>query len=395
MADRAWMLRQDGKAFPLIHHLYTMQDEDLSSEAEVAAFLVSTKSKDQDLAKYVLDSWMALLLEDVVSFNDTPEDIIDKLINQLNNLPYKFLYPISVEKLLNIHTAQSNFDDFDTLYDFIDEINIKLNEIQSEIKYSINQQFCRVRFGGQYNSAATNNEIWFRISSTCYNWANTIYTFTTENKRKLKIDNVTICRDYESDYGDVDGNPEYFYTAKDGTPYLHMPIEEYLVEEHEHNPVFSTTNLNRGVLATIKNNLRAGDTWYNIMSALDVSNVRLNYELHPKLVRQEKNNCIVGSEYLDSLATRSRMRMERIIRSIKAVYPEITDVDIENSFSHENTKGKNVGSELIFKIYSENPKINELEMNVVITKDIGQTDVGTIFRKFRKEYEEYKQFMEI
>jgi hypothetical protein len=50
---------------------------------------------------------------------------------------------------------------------------------------------------------------------------------------------------------------------------------------------------------------------------------------------------------------------------------------------------------LIFKIYSENPKINELEMNVVITKDIGQTDVGTIFRKFRKEYEEYKQFMEI
>ena len=51
----AWHLRQDGKFFPVQVHLYAMGDGDLSSEAEVAAFLLKTNSEDKRLARRVID----------------------------------------------------------------------------------------------------------------------------------------------------------------------------------------------------------------------------------------------------------------------------------------------------------------------------------------------------
>ena len=56
----AWMLRQDGTAFSCTHHLYCMDDDDLSSEAECAAFILNSNSKDSKLAELIIDAWMAL-----------------------------------------------------------------------------------------------------------------------------------------------------------------------------------------------------------------------------------------------------------------------------------------------------------------------------------------------
>ena len=48
----AWHLRQDGKFFPVQVHLYAMGDGDLSSEAEVASFLLKTDSEDHIKTSY-------------------------------------------------------------------------------------------------------------------------------------------------------------------------------------------------------------------------------------------------------------------------------------------------------------------------------------------------------
>lgn len=256
--DKAWHLRQDGKAFPVKVHIYCMEDEDLSSEAEAAAFIIKTESKDKDIAENLLDAWMALLIEDSISY-DSDEEAIEEMIREnIISLPYRFQYPLSESQLISIHRKLKNYTDVDTYYEFIDKVKDNLGTIQEEIKRSLNQQFCRVRHGGKYNSVSGNSEIWFRISSTNYNWANTIYLFASSIKRSYQLSHITICRDNESD----NSSKDYFYKAKDGTVYNHMPINEYFEEEHEHSPVFeSSKEIGAGYLQYMRSLLNEGETY--------------------------------------------------------------------------------------------------------------------------------------
>lgn len=290
---KAWHLRQDGKAFPVKVHLYCMGDEDLSSEAEVAAFIVSTNSKDKDLAYTILDAWMALLIENEVSY-DADEDSIEKSISSaLKSLPYKFQYPLTESQLLSIHRRLNNYYDVDTLYEYVDRIKDTIEDIQEEIKLSLNQQFCRVRYGGQYNSVAGNSEVWFRISSTGYNWVNTIYIFTSSLNKQYRLSHITICRDSESDGDFGDTSKEYFYKAKDGALYKHMPIEEYLIEEHEHNPVFESVDMNRGVIDSYRKLLSQSFTPHEILRDLKESTSDIyNKNLWKYLLRYERSKCV-------------------------------------------------------------------------------------------------------
>lgn len=285
--NKAWHLRQDGKAFPVKVHMYCMEDDDLSSEAEVASFLISSDSKDQDIAEYVLDAWMALLIEEEVSYDTDEKGLLELLRDTLSHLPYKFQYPLSVDELIDIHTRLGNYKDIDTLYEFTDKVRDELESIQEDIKNSINQQFCRVRFGGQYNTVSGNNEIWFRVSSAGFNWVNTIYLFTSSLKNSLRISHITICRDSESD-GGFSSKEDYFYRAKDGAVYYHMPIEEYLEEEHEHNPVFES-NMNAGVIASLRRLLGKGFTYNEARSNLIESSIyRKNMYKH--LIKAERKS---------------------------------------------------------------------------------------------------------
>lgn len=174
MKHTAWMLRQGGDAFGVMHHFYVMDDEDLSSEAEVAAFLISTRSKDQNLAKYIIDAWIALLIENEVTYDGEEAEIEDAIKSAVNNLPYTFQYPLSVAEIINIHRENNQYDDVESLYDFVDDVRDERSNLSKRIKDSLNQQFCRSRFGGQYNTSRGNRELWFRISSTGYNWVNDI-----------------------------------------------------------------------------------------------------------------------------------------------------------------------------------------------------------------------------
>lgn len=276
-ATKAWHLRQDGKAFPVNVHLYTMEDEDLSSEAEVASFIIKTNSKDIDLAKYVLDAWMAILIEDEVEPGVDADDInstISRMIKEYGPVGYQDAYVLNENELIDIHIGLNNYNDYETLHTFLDNVMSKISDIQTAIKQSINQQFCRVRFGGKYDSESGNNGIWFRISSTGYNWDNTIYMFVTDMKRKLNIQTITICRDAESDLGFMNNaGGDNFYVSKDRTVYRNMPVDEFLSEEHESSPVFASSELNSGVIHVIRNELKKGDTLERIYACLQSSGV--------------------------------------------------------------------------------------------------------------------------
>ena len=52
----AWHMRQDGLAIPTDFHLYSIQDDNFASEAELASLIITTQSNDRELAEYILDA---------------------------------------------------------------------------------------------------------------------------------------------------------------------------------------------------------------------------------------------------------------------------------------------------------------------------------------------------
>ena len=389
----AWMLRQDGAAFGVPIHLYADGDSELDSEAECAAFIVSTQSKDAELAYQVLDAWMALQLIDYASYKDIDaEAICDRIRVMLSDLPYHFSYPLSVDKLLSIHNSCSNYANIDELYEYVDSLDVA--DLQQRIRDSINQQFCRVRYGGKYNTRVGNSCLWFRISSVGFNWANTIYLFVSDMYRKLQVDTVSICRDYESDYGDRLDMDEYFYKAKDGTAYYMMPIDEYLAEEHEHSPVFSACSISEGVYAFIHSSLESGSTFEYIRSVLDSNDIKVPHHRLYNVSTEISKHCIRSAELLDSDHTVTRRKFSRVINRINEIFPDVHISSIDER-PRANRNGNDTGCELVFKLISKIPSLNELELGITSTKPVSTLTPDIIVRKFRKELSDYCQFRNI
>lgn len=387
----AWHLRNDGKAFPVQVHIYPMQDPDLSSEAEVAAFMVSTQSNDLDLAEYVLDAFMVLLLEDARTSELKDADTIEiTLQNKLSHLPFKFAYPLTVEEMLQIHRNQNNFHDMNSTLDFMDEVTGNISDIQQKIKSSFDQQFCRVRFGGQYQTKSGNNSLWFRIASVGYNWDNVIYVFAADMRHKLGVRYITICRDAESDGTEK----EFFYKARDGAAYYMMPIDEFFEESHEKNPVFSASDIGSGVIRTIRNELRNGNTILGAYDVLERSGIVCTRDYRPYLFRKEMENWIEASVWFEELNTRTKMKMSKLIAMAKRKFPEILGMDIDFNI-RENTKGNPVGFELLCKLESDHPKLNDVTIGIASTKSLSSTTVDNLMRMFSNEYTDYLKYMKI
>lgn len=386
----AWHLRQDGKLFPVQVHLYAMGDGDLSSEAEVAAFLLKTNSADAQLSQYVIDAWIALCLEDKVRYDDTEEDIIDAIRNLPNELPYHFAYPLTGDELVKIHIAANNFHDVDTLYEFIDRILIEeFDDICLKIRRSINQQFCRVRIGGKLNSVKGSNSLWVRISSVGFNWRDVIYTFVTDIYRSRRISDISICRDPESDNTEVD----YFYKAKDGQQYYHMPIQEYLTEEHESSPVFDATQLDvgRGVYAKMWSMFQQGATYVSATESIRCDDAVPSRDFWSYFIRKERKQCIENSEWLNALNRRNQRKMLEVKNIIFSMFPEISDLDIDFD-TRENTEGNEVGYQLTFVVTFGDVHKKPLTLSVASTRPLNNSTARTIARKFQIEYTDYLRF---
>lgn len=397
MEARAWMLRQDGKEFPCAVHLYASQEEDLSSVAEVSSFLIATKSKDIDLANKALGFWMALLIEEVVSYDADAARFEAAISEEIKHLPYKFPYPVSNSDLIEIwrQTAERyNIVDINSFYDFIDEeVRPNIEAISTQVAGSLNQQFCRVRYGGQYDTRGGNSEIWFRISSVGFNWANTIYLFVADHKRSLHLSYISICRDYESDHGNDLSHDDYFYKAKDGSVYYHMPIEEYYAEEHEHSPVFSAKELNwnRGVVATIRSELQRGSTVREVIAAGLKAGIVVPGTVFARIGISEYDNVVKASQLVEELPTDTRRKLGKVTAKICDTFPDIINVSYELS-KRENTKDKEVGFQLMCTLTSPEPDIDGLQIEIRFTRPLDQITPDILFRSFRIEYTDYLKY---
>ena len=391
-SNTAWMLRQGGDAFGVMHHFYVMDDEDLSSEAEVSAFLIATESKDLDLAKYILDAWMAMLIENIVPYDGEEPEIESAIASALSTLPYSFQYPLSTTELIKIHRECNQYDNVGALYDFIDDIRSERASLSKRIKDSLNQQFCRSRYGGQYNTQRGNKELWFRISSTGYNWINDIYIWTADHYRGLGAQTITVCRDYESDYGDSEGHEEYFYTARDGAVYRNMPIIEFLAEEHDTRPVFNANEL--GYTPNPYDLFNDGYTREECDTILGSKFLDLEAATDDMVIKEKEVRCVseVRANLIQQYPTRTQIRLNNMCNKIKEMFPEFTSVDIIEINPRENRSGNRVASEVIFYCTSDIEDLDGLKVSIILNRGIKDATVGDVVRKFRIEYNDFKKF---
>lgn len=92
-------------------------------------------------------------------------------------------------------------------------------EILDVLVNGLNQEFMRVRYGGIYKTVEGVREMYFRISSTEFNWFDIIREYVITHKDF--IDYVTVVSDLAST-----GSGE-FYSSKNGV-YDNMPVDDFL-----------------------------------------------------------------------------------------------------------------------------------------------------------------------
>lgn len=187
MDTYAYMIRRDGKVFNVDFHPYGTEGIEYMLDYLPWLFeCTANESTRRDIAALV----RAIMEHTGSSINDLFDGF---------DVPSQFL------------TYVSNYK----------ETTDKTNkELMDAVEYDLNQEFCRTRLGGRYNSDdVAAGEIVFRISSTNFNWFNIIWDFVYKNKRIIKL--VTIVKDYESTGVDTpyrDGREIFF----------RMPVEDFI-----------------------------------------------------------------------------------------------------------------------------------------------------------------------
>lgn len=226
--EKAYMIRNDGKAIPVQQHLYGNIDE--ITETLYAGEWLFENTKKSSIKSIFID-----LIANYAAFYENltnVETLIQDLKAKILGYPYKYL---STE-FIDAHSGA-----------IIASFNKALetggkSEMQSlmrEVIDDLNQEFLRARYGGMYNTSNSSREMVFRISSTGFNWYKIIWHFVFENE--TEIDTVTIVRDEEAT-GVMNG----FYRAKDGQEYNQYPKDEFLMEPG--NPVVESRDMVKNFL---------------------------------------------------------------------------------------------------------------------------------------------------
>lgn len=187
MSTYAYMIRRDGKVFDVDFHPYGTEG-----------------------VEYVLD-YMPWLFE-CTSKNSTREDIA-KLASAVASYSGE-----SIEELFEGSDVSSNFLRYISSYSY--DGNESPNVLVQNVEDDLNQEFCRARLGGRYNSDdVVGGEIVFRISSDGFNWFNRLWEFVYNNKSKIKY--VTIVRDLEST-----GEETPYKEGRD--TFFRMPVDQFI-----------------------------------------------------------------------------------------------------------------------------------------------------------------------
>jgi hypothetical protein len=172
-----------------------------------------------------------------------------------------------------------------------------------------------------------------------------------------------------------------------------MPIQEYLTEEHESSPIFDATQLDvgRGVYAKLWSMFQQGATYVAATKSIKEDDAIPNRDFWSYFIRKERKQCIENSEWLDSLNRRNQRKMLEVKNIILSMFPEIADIDIDFDV-RENTKGNEVGYQLIFVITFADTDKKPLSLSVASTRPLNNSTARVIARKFQIEYTDYLRF---
>lgn len=237
--ENAYMIRNDGKSFKMLQHVYGNKEE-IEETLAAAEWLydATNKQKTRESIISLIASWGYAL--------NPHQSIVDNIHDAIKSRPYKFLSNEFINRISNNIIHADIQDDVDALNDLVvDELN---------------QEFLRARYGGMYNSTVGNHEMIFRVSSTHFNWFNIIFMFVYD--RKSSITSVTVVKDEEATgFDDV--------YSHNGRKMYQMPIEEFITLPG--NPVVEAMNNNPSVI----DKLRAG---YSIQESVgsNMNTRRLN-----------------------------------------------------------------------------------------------------------------------
>lgn len=174
----AWMIRNDGKVFPCISHIYANKDVVEVEETIYAGEWLYNHTNHESTKELVIKLIAAWIDGESNRFMNRS----DALYNLLSNLGYIVLS----KDFIKLHE-----DEINTI-----KVDNNLASLNSLVDAELNQEFMRVRYGGFLNTYSGSHELVFRISSSGFNWFNIIWNFVFN--MRSKVDTVTICKDPES-----------------------------------------------------------------------------------------------------------------------------------------------------------------------------------------------------
>ena len=192
----AWMLRRDGKTIQVPVHAYG-DEEDSEYVLMNAEWLYNNTENSSTKTDIILLLAIYAVNNDCVDVSTFAQYIIK---NDYLQISVKFLESIYNELERAIDSAISS--------DYHNE-----EYYNKKVIDDLNQEFCRVRAGGLYDSDGSLGDIYFRTSSTRFNWFDVIWQFVYD--RRKNISTVTIVRDKES-------------TGEDNVYYNKMPVDEFI-----------------------------------------------------------------------------------------------------------------------------------------------------------------------
>lgn len=189
----AWMLRQDGEAFPVIQHLYGNLE-----------CVEETLYAGEWLYKHTsIPTTQQLVLKLVAAYGKSlhPQgDVVDNLQQSIQEKPYIFLTLDFVEKMAaQLPAAEPS----------------SLERLNRQVTEKLNQEFLRCRLGGLYNTTPGCRDMYFRVSNPAFNWEPAILRFLETHRDEMET--VTVVWDEEST------GREGFFFHPSGTPMNHIP----------------------------------------------------------------------------------------------------------------------------------------------------------------------------
>ena len=194
----AWMLRRDGKAIQVPVHAYG-DEEDPEYILMNAEWLYNNTENSSTKTDIVLLLAIYAVNNDCVDVSTFAQYVIK---NDYLQISVKFLESIYNELERAIDSAISS--------DYHNE-----EYYNKKVVDDLNQEFCRVRAGGVYDSDGNLGDLYFRTSSSGFNWFDVIWEFVYKLYKQNKVSTVTIARDKES-------------TNEDKVYYNRMPVEEFI-----------------------------------------------------------------------------------------------------------------------------------------------------------------------